>query len=136
MPASGMPSRDALQQLLDGLQTFIREHLALARVEVKQDLRSLGHDVALGAAGVPALFTGYLLLMTAVGLLLAIWLPSWAAFGIVAVLNLAAGGAVTLSGMRRAKRDRVELSRTASELRRDRDWLASLPKAPEEGTHA
>jgi uncharacterized membrane protein YqjE len=136
MPASGTPSRDALQQLLDGLQTFIREHLALARVEMKEDLRNLGRDVALGAAGVPALLSGYLLLMAALALLLGIWLPAWAAFGIVAVVNLGAGGVLTLSGMRRALRDRVELRRTAAEIRRDRQWLAFLRQAPEEGTHA
>jgi putative superfamily III holin-X len=136
MPASGTPSRDALQQLLDGLQTFIREHLALARVEMKEDLRTLGRDVALGAAGVPALLSGYLLLMVALALLLGIWLPAWAAFGIVAVVNLGAGGVLTLSGMRRALRDRVELRRTATEIRRDRQWLAFLRQAPEESTHA
>src|SRR5437764_13424985 len=100
MPAPTMPSRDALQRLLDGLQTFIREHLALARVEMKQDLRAMGKDLAVGAAGVPALGAGYLLLMVALALLLSRWLPSWAAFRLVAVVNLAAGRALTLSGPR------------------------------------
>ena len=126
MPAPTMPSRDALQRLLDGLQTFIREHLALARVEMKQDLRAMGKDLAVGAAGVPALGAGYLLLMVALALLLSRWLPGWAAFGIVAVVNLAAGGALTLSGTRRAMRDRVDLPRTVEEIRRDRRWLSSM----------
>jgi hypothetical protein len=38
--------------------------------------------------------------------------------------------------MRRALRDRVELRRTATEIRRDRQWLAFLRQAPEESTHA
>jgi uncharacterized membrane protein YqjE len=126
MPDPGRSSKDALQQLLDGLQTFIREHLALARVEMKEDLRALGRDLAVGAAGVPALAAGYLLLMIAIGYLLAIWLPAWAAFGIVALVNLAAGGMLTWSGTKRAMRSRVDLTRTASEFRRDREWLASL----------
>ena len=126
MPAPAMPSKDALQRLLDGLQTFIREHLALARVELKQDLRATGKDLAIGTAGVPALGAGYLLLMAAIALLLARWIPNWAAFGIVAVANLAAGGALTYSGMRRVMRDRVDLPRTAEEIRRDREWLSAL----------
>ena len=130
MPDPGTSSKDALQQLLDGLQTFIREHLALARVEMKEDLRRLGRDVAIGAAGVPALAAGYLLSMIALGYLLAVWLPQWAAFAIVAVANLAAGGLLTLSGTRRAMRGRVDLTRTASEIRRDREWLASLTQGP------
>jgi uncharacterized membrane protein YqjE len=121
-----MPSKDALQRLLDGLQTFIREHLALARVEMKQDLRAMGRSLAIGAAGVPALAAGYLLLMAAIALLLARWMPAWVAFGIVAIVNLAAGAALTVSGMRRVMRESMDLPRTAEEIRRDRDWLASL----------
>src|SRR5947208_15852778 len=111
MQAPTMPSRDALQRLLDGLQTFIREHLALARVEMKQDLRAMGKDLAVGAAGVPALGAGYLLLMVALALLLSRWLPSWAAFGIVAVANLVTGGILTWPGTRRVMRERVHLAR-------------------------
>jgi uncharacterized membrane protein YqjE len=129
MPDHSTSSKDALQQLLDGLQTFIREHLALARVEIKEDLRGLGRDLLVGAAGVPALAAGYLMLMIAIGYLLAIWLPSWAAFAIVAVVNLTAGGILTWSGTRRAMQNRVELTRTATEIRRDREWLASLKQS-------
>jgi uncharacterized membrane protein YqjE len=130
MPDPSTSSKDALQQLLDGLQTFIREHLALVRVEMKEDLRVLGRDLAMGAAGAPALAAGYLLLMIAFAYLLAIWLPNWAAFGIIAVANLGFGAVLTGSGMRRVMRSRVELTRTASEFRRDREWLASLKQGP------
>jgi putative superfamily III holin-X len=126
MPPATMPSKDALQRLLDGLQMFIREHLALARAEMKADLRAMGRDLAVGTAGVPALAAGYLLLMLAIGYLLSLWLPQWAAFGIVALVNLGAGGAITGAGMRRVMRDRVELPRTVEEIQRDREWLAAL----------
>jgi hypothetical protein len=126
MPTATMPSKDALQRLLDGLQMFIREHLALARSEMKADLRAMGRDLAVCAAGVPALVAGYLLLMIAIGYLLSVWLPQWAGFGIVALLNLGAGGSLTLAGIRRARGERVELPRMAEELRRDREWLAAL----------
>jgi hypothetical protein len=126
MPPATMPSRDALQRLLDGLQMFIREHLALARSEMKADLRAMGRDLAVGAAGLPILAAGYLLLMIAVGFLLALWMPTWAAFGIVALVNLGTGGAVTVAGMQRVMRDRVELPATAEEIQRDREWVAAL----------
>jgi hypothetical protein len=125
MPAT-MPPKDALQRLLDGLQMFIREHLALARAEMKADVRAMGRDVAIGAAGVPALAAGYLLLMFAVAYLLAMVLPTWAAFGIVAVINVGAGAVLTGAGIRRVTRDRVELPVTARELQRDREWLGAL----------
>jgi len=121
-----MPSKDALQRLLDGLQMFIREHLALARSEMKADLRAMGRDLAVTAAGVPALVAGYLLLMFAIAYLLALLMPFWAAFAIVALVNLAAGAALTAAGIRRVMGDRVELPCTTEEIRRDRQWLAAL----------
>ena len=126
MPPATVPSRDALHRLLDGLQTLIREHLALARVELKQDLRTMGRDLAIGAAGMPPLAVGFLLLMFAIASLLSIWLPAWAAFGIVALVNLAAGGAITWSSSRRVAQSRIELPCTAEEIRRDREWMAAL----------
>ena len=135
MPPATMPSRDALQRLLDGLQMFIREHLALARSEMKADLRAMGRDLAVGAAGLPILAAGYLLLMIAVGFLLALWMPTWAAFGIVALVNLGAGGAVTVAGMHRVMRDRVELPATAEEIQRDREWLTALKQNGRSQSH-
>ena len=135
MPPATVPSRDALHRLLDALQTLIREHLALARVELKQDLRTMGRDLATGAAGVPLLAVGFLLLMFAIASLLSIWLPAWAAFGIVALVNLAAGGAITWSGSRRLAHSRIGLPCTAEEIRRDREWMAAL-KNPAGGNPA
>ncbi len=123
---SQVPSKDALQRLIDGVQTLIREHMALARAEIKEDLRGMGRDVLVGASGVPALAAGYLILMIAIGFLLALWLPNWAAFGIVALGNLGAGGALTYTGVRKVMSNRVDLQRTAEELQRDRQWLSTM----------
>jgi uncharacterized membrane protein YqjE len=127
------PSRDALQRLIDGVQTLIREHMALARAEAKEDIRQMARDALVGAAGLPALAAGYLLLMMAIGFLLANWMPSWIAFGIVAVVNLGAGGAVSFAGLRKVMRGRVDLQSTGEELRRDKQWLAQLRGAPDGG---
>src|SRR5712675_1926909 len=95
--------RDALARLLDGVQTLFREHLALAKTELKDDLRRARRDVLLSAAGLPPLLVGYVLLMVALALLLAQVLPGWLAFALVAVVNLAAGGALTLAFMKKAR---------------------------------
>ncbi len=121
-----VPSIDALQRLLGGLQTFIREHLALARAEIKEDARAMGRELLISAAGLPALVTGYLLLMVAAGYLLAIWLPLWASFGIVALLNLGVGGVVTWLGLRQMIQTRVGIPGTGEELQRDKAWLSNL----------
>jgi Putative Actinobacterial Holin-X, holin superfamily III len=120
------PSKDALQRLIDGLQTLIKEHLALARVEAKADLQAMGRDLVFGAAGVPPLAVGYLMLMLALGFLGAVWLPTWAAFGIVALLNLAGGGALSWICKRKLQADKVELTASADEFVRNRQWLSTL----------
>ncbi len=132
MPGTGT-SKDALQRLLDGVQTLIREHMALARVELKDDMRSMGRDLLVSAAGVPALAAGYLLIMMAIGYLLALWIPQWIAFGIVAVVNLAAGGALTFAGVRKVMQRRPGMPRTGEELQRDKAWLSSLKERPRNG---
>ncbi len=111
-----VPPREALQRLVDGLQTLMREHVALARAEFKEDLRDTGRDLLVSAAGVPALAAGYLLLMVAAAFLLALWIPQWAAFGIIALVNLGAGGFVSLVWGRRALQQRSERQRITAPL--------------------
>ena len=95
---------------------------------MKEELRNTGRELLVSAAGVPALAAGYLLLTIALGFLLAVWIPQWAAFGIVALANLGAGAILTLFWGRRALRQRLSLPRTGEELRRDKEWLAALKK--------
>jgi protein-S-isoprenylcysteine O-methyltransferase Ste14 len=128
----GQPAKvtaDAFQRLLDGLQTLVREHLALARAEAKEDLRTMGRDLAVGAAGVPALAVGYLLLMIAFGFLLSEWLANWAAFGIVALVNLGTGLILTVVCRKQLLQRRSRLRQSAGqELQRDKAWLSSMPE--------
>ncbi len=122
---------DAFQRLIDGIQLLIREHLALARVELRDDLRALGRDLFIGALGVPLLFAGYLLAMVALSLGLSAVLVPWAAFGAVALLNLIIGGALTAVGLRRASsRKALPMTATSSELSRNRAMVTNLADAP------
>jgi len=125
-PLATPQARDALNRLIDGFQTLVREHLALAKVELKDDLGRMGRSLLLSAAGVPALLAGYLLLNVAVALLLALVIPGWAAFGIVALLNLGAGSALTIHFVKKARETSISLGSTGTELRRDREMLSGL----------
>ena len=126
MGTTGLPAKDAFQRLIDGLQTLIREHLALARAEAKDDLRAMARDAVFSAAGLPALLVGYLLMMVSIALALGAVLPLWASFAVVAFLNLGAGGMLTLVWGKRLSRNRVELEQTGQELQKDKAWLAGL----------
>ncbi|MFL5437298.1 MAG: phage holin family protein [Myxococcales bacterium] len=132
-PLASAQTRDALNRLIDGFQTLVREHLALAKIELKEDVNRMARSLVLSAAGVPALIAGYMLLNIAIALLLATVMASWVAFGIVALVNLGAGSALTVVFGKKAKEIRLSLSETGSELRRDREMLSGLqPVAPVE----
>jgi len=128
-PGPAVSPRDALARLLDGVQTLFREHLALAKTELKDDLRRAGRDLLLSAAGLPPLLVGYVLLMVALALLLAQAIPGWVAFALVALVNLIAGGVLTVTFLSKARQDKIALPRTEEELRRDKEWLASVRDA-------
>ena len=139
-PLATPQARDALNRLIDGFQTLVREHLALAKVELTEDLKRMGRSLLLSAAGVPALLAGYLLLNVAIALLLATVMASWAAFAIVALVNLVAGLALTAHFIKKARETPFSFTATGTELRRDREMVSSLmngePPAPAVETRA
>jgi uncharacterized membrane protein YqjE len=126
-----VPPRDAFARLIDGVQTLFREHVALAKAEIKDDVRRTGRSLLLSGAGLPPLFVGYVLLMVAIALVLQLFLASWAAFGIVALANLIVGAALTLAFTAKVRAEKLALVRTAEELRRDREWISSMRNGDE-----
>lgn len=131
LPGSTLPPKEAFQRLIEGLQAFIRENLALFKAEASDELRALSRDLLVAAIGLPFLLVGYLLLMVAAAFALALVLPVWAAFGIVAVINLAAGAALTFVLAGRIARQRRPLPETGAELARNKQWVAQLKSATE-----
>jgi uncharacterized membrane protein YqjE len=125
-PLASAQTRDALNRLIDGFQTLVKEHLALAKIEVREDLNRMVRSLILSAAGIPALIAGYMLLNIAIALLLATVMASWIAFGIVALVNLGGGTALTVVFGKKAKETRIQLSETESEMRRNREMLSGL----------
>ena len=120
------PVRDAVGRVLDAVQLLVREHLELARVEIKRDVRAMGRDLAVAALGLPVLLTGWILGMVA--LAMAVPLPPWASFGVVALINLAGGAALTATGARRARGEQI-LRDSREELLREKAAIGSLAAA-------
>jgi len=125
-PLATPHARDALNRLIEGFQTLVSEHLALAKVELQEDLKRMGRSLLLSAAGLPALLAGYLLANVAIALLLATVIASWAAFAIVALVNLVAGALLTAHFIKKAREPPISFTSTGTELRRDREMLSSL----------
>lgn len=118
---------DALKRLTDGMSRLVRDHIALARTELKQDLRAAGKDVVLAAAGLPSLLLGYAFVMAALAFWLAQAIGMAGGFAIIGLLNLAVGGALAfVFGRRLAGRDKPDLDRTTAQIKEGGKWLREL----------
>ena len=117
-----------VSRLTEGFSKLVTQHLTLARVELLEDARSMGMDVALIAAFVPFILVGYALLCGALVALLAPGLGWAGALALVGAVNLVGGivGVVRAAG--RLKSLRV-MDGTAAELNRSVTALAQSPSS-------
>lgn len=119
-----------MRRAADALVRLVKEHLALARVELRHDLKVAAKDAAFAMAGVPILLIGWALMMVAFALALAPLTGSAAAFALVGLLNLAAGAGVSVVFVRRLTReDRPDMEHTSRVLEEDRRWLQTLTRS-------
>lgn len=118
---------DALKRLTDGMSRLVRDHIALARTELKQDLRAAGKDVLLAAAGLPSLLLGYAFVMAALAFWLAQAIGIAGGFAVIGLVNLGIGGTLAfVFGRRLAGRDKPDLDRTTAQIKEGGKWLREL----------
>lgn len=102
---------------------LLRAELALARVELTDRASRIGKDAGMLAAGGLIAYAGFLVLLGAIALILANWLPLWLSALIVAVVVLAAGGLLVQRGLADLKRAELAPTRTMATLRDDVEWV-------------
>ena len=125
-PVYGESIRGLIRGILMDLRTLIREEIALARVEIREQAgRAKAAAVSFGAAAGALLFGGIFLLIalaTAIADLLN-W-PVWAGFFVVALL-LAVGGFVMIaSGRKQLQSFHAVPTETISTLKENSEWIA------------
>lgn len=83
------------------LSALVRAEIALAKAEITREVKqgAIGAGLFVGAAVFGAI--GGLFVLLAIAWLLSVWLPTWAGFGIVAVVLLVVAGALALVGKSR-----------------------------------
>ena len=101
---------------------LVRAEIALARVELTDRASRFGRDAGMLVAGGLIAYAGFLVLLGAITLVLALWLPLWASALIVAVVVLAAGGLLVKRGLDDLKRADLTPVRTMATLRQDVEW--------------
>jgi hypothetical protein len=125
------PSRTepSLTQLLTGIvddaKALLRQELALAKYEIREDLRKTRTAMLLLGIGVGvAAIGGLLLILMLVHLLNALTeLPLWACYGIVGGVFAIVGGVLLLIGKNTIARIDVVPPHTVETMREDVQWF-------------
>ncbi|MFP2932538.1 phage holin family protein [Pyxidicoccus sp. 3LG] len=109
-------------RMADGFSRLVTQHLQLARLELTEDVKATGMDVAMIAAFVPFILVGYAFVCGAIAALLSPFLGWAGALGGVGLLNLAGGAGGAFWAVKRLQARRVmddssqELSRSMAAL--------------------
>ena len=125
-PVLGESLRGLLRGILMDLRTLIREEIALARVEIREQAgRAKAAALNFGIAAAALAFGGMFLLIalaTAIADLLN-W-PVWSGFLIVAVLLSAIGMITLTSGRKQLASVHAVPEETISTLKENSEWIA------------
>jgi uncharacterized membrane protein YqjE len=120
----------ALGRLADGLARLLSDHVALARVELQEDVRALARDVGLLAAFVPLLVIGYALVCAGTALAIARTVGAFWGFTAVGGINLLLGTAGIAWAARRIRRKRM-MGDTRAEVELSATLLAQRARVEE-----
>ena len=122
--------KESIGSLVRGILTdfreLIREEVALARVEIREQAgRARAAAMSLGAAVVALAFGGtFLLVALAVGIADLLDWPVWAGFLILSVALGAGGWAMLTSGRKRLQTIHAVPQQTVETLKENSEWIA------------
>jgi integral membrane sensor domain MASE1 len=117
---------ELIRSVLDDTRVLIREELALARAEIREEVSTVKSAAAAFAGALLTAAIGAILLAVSIGGAIAYFLnwPAWAGYGLVAVLLLAAGYLLVRYGRDRLARIRA-LPQTTATVKENVAWMQS-----------
>lgn len=117
---------DLFRQLAQDSATLVRQEMALAKAELKSNVKSVARDaVMVGVGGILALVGALVLLaflVVAVGDALDNY---WLGALIVGAVFVIVGGLLAMSNLKKLKHEEVAPTRTLETLKEDKQWLQS-----------
>lgn len=117
---------DLLRGILGDLRTLLKEEMALARLEISQQLaHAKTAGISFAIAGV-TLLMGLALLLVALSLGVADRLgwPAWSGFLIVGVLLCAGGAAAAIAGRNQLSQVQAVPEHTMSSIKENAEWIS------------
>lgn len=120
---------DLFRQLAQDSATLVRQEMALAKAELRENVKSVARDTAKIAVGAVLAAVGALVMVAFLVLLLGDVVGKyWAGALIVGVLFVAIGGFLAMGAMKRLKKDTLAPEQTLQTLKEDKQWLQSETK--------
>ena len=117
---------DLLGELATETSTLIRQEIALAKTEIKQDVRDVGKSAGLMAAGGAVAYAGLIVLLFGLGLLLGeLFGEDWTWLGVflVGLAAAAVGYSMLKKHLGTLKQIDPTPERTIQTLKEDKEWL-------------
>lgn len=114
---------ELFKQLANESTTLIKQEMALAKLEMRQNMSTVAKDAALLAVGAGVLLVGALVLTAFLVVLLGDMLDNyWLGALIVGVLYAVIGGLMVVQGKNKLKNDDMRPEATLQTLREDKQW--------------
>jgi hypothetical protein len=122
-PRSERPVAALLSDLANQIGSLVRQEVALFKAELMEKLGLIGRGVGAIAVGAMIAFSGWLALVAAAILGLAIVLAPWLAALIVGIVLVLVGAGLLYFGKSRLDADALAMRRTLGSLREDEAWV-------------
>jgi uncharacterized membrane protein YqjE len=128
-PAEEPQLGDLFRQLAQDSATLVRQEMALAKAELRENVKSVARDTAKIAVGAVLAGVGALVLVAFLVIVLGDAVNNyWVGALIVGVLFVAIGGFLAMSAMKRLKHETITPEQTLQTLKEDKQWLQSEMK--------
>jgi hypothetical protein len=124
---------ELVARLVDGIGQLLAQHVALARLELSEEARTVGRAVGTMALFVPLLIVGYAMLCLGIAFALSPFLSVPGAVLLVGLVNLVGGGVALFRIYRTLKRPVLEES--AEAVRESARALAAEARGEVPGVH-
>ena len=117
------PLGDLLSELSHGLLSLVRDEMKFAKVEMSEKAERTGRDLAYISVGAAVAFAGFLSLLAALVLGLALYMPLWlSCLSVGSPLGLA-GFLLLRSGMKRLRHEEPVPREASETLKEEAEWL-------------
>jgi uncharacterized membrane protein YqjE len=129
--AGGEPALgDLIRQLAQDSATLVRQEVALAKAEIRENVKTAGRNAAMVAVGGVLALLGVLVLVAFLVMLVGDALDEyWLGALIVGALFLIVGGILAKKALGNLKQESLAPEQTLETLKEDKQWLQSEMKS-------